>query len=99
MVIIHCTDVVSMLVDSAPEVLQLAHPLIEACIAGRTEVAEIFLEAGMDPNRLDDRTGSYPLQEAIRYFRINIVQLLLEFGAHSELANRKEEVGTEYCCL
>ena len=99
MVIIHCTDVVSMLVDSAPEVLQLAHPLIEACIAGRTEVAEIFLEAGMDPNRLDDRTGSYPLQEAIRYFRINIVQLLLEFGAHSELANRKEEVGTECCCL
>ena len=88
-----------MLIDFSPHVVMVSvRPLILACQSGRTEVAEILLEAGMDPNAMEDRSGTSPLHEAVRFFRQEIARLLLQFGADPDSENRQNEVGVWGAC-
>ena len=83
-----------MLLDSSPEVVTVCvRPLVLACQLGRMEMVEILLEAGMDPNMADDRSGTSPLHEAMRFYREDIAKLLLSFGANPDSENRQNEVG------
>ena len=85
-----------MLLDSSPEVVTVCvRPLVLACQLGRMEMVEILLEAGMDPNMVDDRSGTSPLHEAMRFYREDIAKLLLSFGANPDSENRQNEVGME----
>lgn len=85
-----------MLLDSNPEVVTACvRPLVLACQLGRMEMVEILLEAGMDPNMVDDRSGTSPLHEAMRFYREDIAKLLLSFGASPDSENRQNEVGVE----
>ena len=92
--LLHLAEVVSMLLDSSPEVVTVCvRPLVLACQLGRMEMVEILLEAGMDPNMVDDRSGTSPLHEAMRFYREDIAKLLLSFGANPDSENRQNEVG------
>lgn len=87
-------EVVSMFVDSTSDVLLSSHPLVMAAHAGRSEVVEILLDARMDPNLMDKKTQSYPIHEAVRFFRLKIAKLLLEFGASLDMTNVNQETPT-----
>ena len=96
--LLHPPDVVSMLIDSHPQVVMMSvRPLILACQSGRVEVAEILLEAGMDPNLVGDKSGTSPLHEAMRFYREDIAKLLLKFGADPDRENRQNEVSVYVC--
>ena len=89
-----------MLIDSQPEVVMTSvRPLILACQSGRTEVAEILLEAGMDPNLVGNISGTSPLHEAMRFYREDIAKLLLRFGADPDRENRQNEVSVCGGCI
>jgi ankyrin repeat protein len=76
-------EAVSLLVDAEPGTIRETKAIIEAACTGRKEIIEILLDAGMDPNCIDGATGSCPLHEAVRFFRKDVTQVLLEFGAKS----------------
>lgn len=61
--------------------------------AGRCEIVEILMEAGMDPNCFDGSSGSCPLHEAVRFFRKEVIRVLLEFGADPWQKSANDEVG------
>ncbi|XP_065909173.1 uncharacterized protein [Dysidea avara] len=85
-------EAVSLLIDSDVNVIQdCAHALVEACRNGRKEVVETFLESGADPNCVDERTGTSPLHEAVRFFRLYVAELLLQFGAKPGVTNSGQQ--------
>jgi ankyrin repeat protein len=87
-------EAVSLLVDAEPNALRETKAIIEAAMNGRKEIVEILLEAGTDPNCFDEATGTCPLHAAVRFFRMEVAQVLLEFGAkpHQECNNGETAV-------
>eukprot|EP00117_Sycon_ciliatum_P016408 scpid57824/ scgid15852/ Ankyrin repeat and sterile alpha motif domain-containing protein 1B len=86
-------EAVQLLVDAVPELSKDVRPLIEASRTGRLEICRVLLDNCVDPNGMDDATGMRPLQEAVRFHRFKIAELLVSFGADSKIANRQQETG------
>ena len=61
-------------------------PLTTAIIDGHSQIAEQLIHAGASVNFPKHNSVTLPLYEAITFSRTNIIQLLLNHGAHSEAA-------------
>lgn len=71
--------------------------LIKACEEGDFTTAKVLISVGVDINKPGDE-GHTPLMEAAMWNRVNIVKLLLEFGADNRekaLEMAKERGHTE----
>lgn len=80
-------EAVLLLVDADLELVHDSKPMVEAARTGHLEVMRALLDSCFDPNGLDESSGSRPLHEAVRFFRIKIAELLVSFGADSKLKN------------
>eukprot|EP00127_Corallochytrium_limacisporum_P004753 Clim_evm107s172 gene=Clim_evmTU107s172 len=80
---------VSMLIDHEARILVSTKALFEAVKGNRMTIAKTLCYAGMDVNvRADNEEGSTPLHEAIRYFRKEMVILLLANGADMTIEDK-----------
>jgi hypothetical protein len=61
-------------------------PLITACVFGKTEMAKILIDAGVDLN-FKNNDGSTPLHTAAFFCRPEIVKMLLDKGADKTIKN------------
>ena len=76
--------------------------LVNASIKGYFDIVLLFLNYGVNPNKVDIITGTGPLHEAVRYNdmkdektrldRLKIVNFLALYGADPDLVNVKREV-------
>jgi uncharacterized protein len=62
-------------------------PLITASLFGKTEMAKLLIDAGVDLN-FQNNDGSTPLHTAAFFCRPEIVQLLLAKGANKTIKNK-----------
>ena len=62
-------------------------PLITACLFGKTDMAKLLINAGVDLN-FQNNDGSTPLHTAAFFCRPEIVQLLLAKGADKTIRNK-----------
>lgn len=63
-------------------------PLLEACKANLTDVAEVLLEHGADPS-LSDSLGQTPLMWAAHEENVQLVQMLIDKGAVVTALNKQ----------
>jgi uncharacterized protein len=61
-------------------------PLITACLFGKSDMAKLLIDAGVDLN-FQNNDGSTPLHTAAFFCRPEIVQLLLAKGANKTIKN------------
>jgi uncharacterized protein len=69
-------------------------PLITACLFGKTEMAKLLMDAGVDLN-FKNNDGSTPLHTAAFFCRPEIVQLLLAKGAKKTIKNKYGQTAYE----
>ncbi|XP_041348937.1 uncharacterized protein LOC121368321 isoform X2 [Gigantopelta aegis] len=81
----------SVLLDYNPSLRSNTHSLTEAAIRGNHEVAELLLDYGIDPNCVYAEKQTAPLHEAVRFNRYKVAEVLLAFGASSDMKNNKNE--------
>ena len=73
------------LLEEADELGRTA--LFHAAICGHADMTQILLEAGSDPNAIEERRGFSPLMMACQEGHEMIVQHLIHFGAHVSYNN------------
>ncbi len=71
---------------NAPDSLGGSPPLVTAAVFGKTEVAQVLIDAGADLNT-SNRDGSTALYCAAFFGRVEILKALLEAGADKEIGN------------
>ena len=59
--------------DNCPSLTSNQCAIVEAAMRDNTDVLELLLEYGIDPNQLDVLRGSTALHEAIRFFRFGVL--------------------------
>jgi hypothetical protein len=69
-------------------------PLISACLFGKTEMAKILLDAGVNLN-FQNNDGSTALHTAAFFCRSEIVKLLLRKGADKTIKNKYGQTAYE----
>lgn len=69
-------------------------PLITACLFGKTEMAKLLMNAGVELN-FQNNDGSTPLHTAAFFCRPEIVQLLLAKGANKTIKNKYGQTAYE----
>ncbi|CAB0037261.1 unnamed protein product [Trichogramma brassicae] len=69
-----------------------------ACQFGGKKIVKKFLELGLDPNCLVQKTGDSPLYLALRCNSKKVMQLLLRRGADSNLVNKDGLGSLHYIC-
>ncbi len=69
-------------------------PLITACLFGKTEMAKLLMDAGVELN-FQNNDGSTPLHTAAFFCRTEIVQLLLAKGADKTIKNKYGQAAYE----
>jgi len=69
-------------------------PLITACLFGKTDMAKLLIDAGVELN-FQNNDGSTPLHTAAFFCRPEIVQLLLAKGANKTLKNKYDQTAYE----
>jgi ankyrin repeat protein len=69
-------------------------PLITACLFGKTEMAKLLMDAGVELN-FKNNDGSTPLHTAAFFCRPEIVQLLLAKGANKTIKNKYGQTAHE----
>jgi hypothetical protein len=69
-------------------------PLITACLFGKTDMAKLLIDAGVELN-FQNNDGSTPLHTAAFFCRLEIVQLLLAKGANKTLKNKYGQTAYE----
>jgi len=69
-------------------------PLITACLFGKTEMAKLLMNAGVELN-FQNNDGSTPLHTAAFFCRPEIVQLLLAKGANKTIKNKYGQTACE----
>lgn len=74
-------DVVALLLDHDSTIVESTRSLREAAKTGREAIVKILLDKGMDCNQKDEDTGETALHEAVRFYRVKIVELLMGYGA------------------
>jgi len=84
-------EVVSFLLDHDDKVVQSTRSLREATRAGKKEVVKLLLDHGMDPGAQDAVSGDSPLHISVRFFRVELTELLLSYGADAYLENTAGE--------
>eukprot|EP00038_Savillea_parva_P001994 m.109131 g.109131 ORF g.109131 m.109131 type:complete len:676 (+) comp10687_c0_seq2:110-2137(+) len=84
-------EVVSFLLDHDNEVIKSTRSLREATRAGKKEIVKLLLDSGMDPGAQDPTTGDAPLHISVRFFRIDVTEMLLSYGADAYLENNAGE--------
>ena len=75
--------------ERKPDAMHIT-PLTLACQQGRSDIAALLLEAGANPDVLDDNGGS-PLIFACQEGFEDVVSLLLGYGADPLLARNPKE--------
>ena len=63
------SEAVSVLMDHCPSLISNQCAIVEAAMRDNTNVVELLLEYGIDPNQLDIQRGSTALHEAVRFCR------------------------------
>ncbi|KAM9138568.1 cyclin-dependent kinase 4 inhibitor B-like [Pangshura tecta] len=61
---------------------------IQVMMMGNTQVAELLLQRGADPNRPDPRTGSLPVHDAAREGFLDTLVVLHRGGARLDLGDK-----------
>ncbi|RUS91960.1 hypothetical protein EGW08_000173 [Elysia chlorotica] len=84
-------DAVGALLENVPTLRENRVALVEAAMRGCKQSVELLLEHGVNPSMLDDLCGSSALHEAVRFNRLEVTQLLLDFQANPEMPNLKKE--------
>lgn len=84
-------DAVSVLMDNNNSLKSNVLAIIEASIRGYTEIIQLLLDFGVNPNGISEEKQTGPLHEATRFLRIDAAKTLLEYGANSKLQNPKNE--------
>jgi uncharacterized protein len=69
-------------------------PLITACLFGKTDMAKLLIDAGVDLN-FKNNDGSTALHTAAFFCRPEIVQLLLAKGANKSIKNKYGQTAYE----
>jgi hypothetical protein len=69
-------------------------PLITACLFGKSEMAKLLINAGVELN-FQNNDGSTPLHTAAFFCRPEIVQLLLAKGADKTIKNKYGQTAYE----
>ena len=69
-------------------------PLITACLFGKTDMAKLLIDAGVELN-FQNNDGSTPLHTAAFFCRPVIVQLLLAKGANKTVKNKYGQTAYE----
>ncbi|KAK3101150.1 hypothetical protein FSP39_001324 [Pinctada imbricata] len=85
-------DAVSELLDHAPYLSSTTSALVEASIRGYKDIVHLLLDYGVNPNLQDKDRQTCGLHEATRFARLEVAEILLKFGASSEIENEKKEV-------
>ncbi|XP_029657190.1 uncharacterized protein LOC115231265 [Octopus sinensis] len=81
-------DAVSTLLDHDKEALKgNSLALVEASIRGYAPIVEMLLKYGINPNVVNKLKETAPLHEAIRFFRLQVAERLLQYGAKTDVAN------------
>ncbi|GAB1598931.1 uncharacterized protein LOC115231265 [Argonauta hians] len=85
-------DAVSTLLDHDKEALKgNSLALVEASIRGYAPIVEMLLKYGINPNVLNKLKETAPLHEAIRFFRLQVAERLLQYGAKTDITNAAGE--------
>lgn len=69
-------------------------PLISACVFGKTEMAQLLINAGADIN-FQNNDGSTPLHSAAFFCRSDIVKMLLSKSANKTIKNKYGQTAYE----
>ena len=85
------TEALKFLIDHDGTVLKDGRPLRESCMTNKKDVATFLVNQGIDVCDPDPETGDTPLHIAARFFRVEIAELLLRFGADPYCANAAGE--------
>ena len=84
-------QVVSLLCNHHPQLVKDTRALREAAKSGRKEIVKILLNMGMDCLEKDPATGDTALHEACRFYRVEVAECLLGFGADAHAENNAGE--------
>eukprot|EP00035_Acanthoeca_spectabilis_P016797 m.350356 g.350356 ORF g.350356 m.350356 type:complete len:674 (-) comp16579_c0_seq12:67-2088(-) len=84
-------EVVSFLLDHDNELAKSTKSLREATRAGKKEVVKLLLDYGMDPGSQDPETGDTALHISVRFFRVELTETLLSYGADAYTENNAGE--------
>lgn len=71
-----------------------SNPLISACVFGKTEIAQLLINAGANIN-FQNNDGSTPLHSAAFFCRSDIVKILLTKGANKTIKNKYGQTAYE----
>ncbi|KAK6175172.1 hypothetical protein SNE40_013691 [Patella caerulea] len=85
-------DAVSILLDFDEKRTNNTHAIVAAAIRGNNDVVELLLNYGISPNSISEISGSGPMHEAVRFYRIKVFEVLLKFGGSPKLKNSLGEV-------
>lgn len=81
-------DAVSTLLDHDKEGLRNnSLAIVEASIRGYAPIVEMLLRYGISPNTVNTLKQTAPLHEAIRFFRLQVAERLLQYGAETDVVN------------
>ena len=93
-----------VLLDFSPQLAEKNcwSPLFYASLRGDFDLSYLLLTFGVNPNLIDEKTGTGILHEAVRYEnksepqpnpqRLKIIRYLTMYGGNPELKNSKKEV-------
>ncbi|XP_062604816.1 uncharacterized protein LOC134266613 [Saccostrea cucullata] len=84
-------DLVSCLMDSDSSLTGNTSAIVEAAIRGHTDIVQLLLDFGVNPNCINPDRKTCALHEATRFLRVNVVEELLKYGADPGKENAKQE--------
>ncbi|XP_062522391.1 caskin-1-like [Corticium candelabrum] len=82
-------ECVSLFVDSDPAAIQSTKSIVEASKNGRLDIVQLLIDCEIAVN--GESTGTQALHEACRFFRRDVAELLLSYGANPNLENGTKE--------
>ncbi|XP_048742322.2 transient receptor potential cation channel subfamily A member 1-like [Ostrea edulis] len=84
-------DLVSCLMDSDVCMTGNTSAIIESAIRGHTDIVQLLLDFGVNPNCIDKDRKTCALHEATRFLRMKVAEELLKYGADPEKENSMKE--------
>ncbi|XP_023933044.1 ankyrin repeat and SOCS box protein 14-like [Lingula anatina] len=79
----------SALLDHEPKLKENTSAIVGAAIRGSSEIVQLLLDYGVNPNGICIKQRTRPLHEAVRYERWETVKILLSYGADPLMQNDK----------
>ncbi|XP_013411682.1 uncharacterized protein LOC106174599 isoform X2 [Lingula anatina] len=82
-------EAASALLDHEPKLKENTSAIVGAAIRGSSEIVQLLLDYGVNPNGICIKQRTRPLHEAVRYERWETVKILLSYGADPLMQNDK----------